>query len=103
MIPTDDDPAAFEGFLDHLEAALRPPLPGPDAHRRMAPTRARAHHLSIEGKPCREAAVLALLQPGLTGPTVLLTLRPAYLAHHGGQVSFPGGRRERGGIGRAHV
>jgi 8-oxo-dGTP pyrophosphatase MutT (NUDIX family) len=42
----------------------------------------------------REAAVLVPLVLREEGITVLLTQRTAHLNHHGGQISFPGGRRE---------
>lgn len=51
-----------------------------------------------------EAAVLVGLVPRAEGTRVLLTLRTDGLRHHGGQVSFPGGRVEaadRGVLGAA--
>jgi predicted Fe-S protein YdhL (DUF1289 family)/8-oxo-dGTP pyrophosphatase MutT (NUDIX family) len=44
--------------------------------------------------PQMEAAVLVGLVPRAQGTQVLLTLRNERLRHHGGQVSFPGGRIE---------
>lgn len=44
----------------------------------------------------REAAVLVGLVPRPDGVQVLLTRRTDALRHHGGQVSFPGGRVESG-------
>lgn len=44
--------------------------------------------------PPVEAAVLAGLVPRRQGTQVLLTRRTDGLRHHGGQVSFPGGRME---------
>ena len=44
--------------------------------------------------PPAEAAVLAGLVPRKQGTQVLLTRRTDSLRHHGGQVSFPGGRIE---------
>lgn len=44
--------------------------------------------------PLAEAAVLAGLVPRKDGTQVLLTRRTDGLRHHGGQVSFPGGRIE---------
>lgn len=44
--------------------------------------------------PLAEAAVLAGLVPRESGTQVLLTRRTDGLRHHGGQVSFPGGRIE---------
>ncbi len=53
--------------------------------------------LSVEGKKAREAATLVLVYPGDAGrATLLLTVRPATLRDHAGQVAFPGGRRENG-------
>jgi 8-oxo-dGTP pyrophosphatase MutT (NUDIX family) len=48
--------------------------------------------------PPVEAAVLAGLVPRRQGTQVLLTRRTDGLRHHGGQVSFPGGRIEASDI-----
>ncbi len=47
-------------------------------------------------KPLVPAAVLVPLVLRDDGLTVLLTQRTAHLAHHAGQISFPGGRMEDG-------
>ena len=61
----------------------------------MAPRHsARQDALSVSGRACREAGVLALLLPGDDGPVVVLTVRHDELPDHGGQISFPGGQRE---------
>jgi 8-oxo-dGTP pyrophosphatase MutT (NUDIX family) len=45
----------------------------------------------------RPAAVLVLLYPGDGGEArIVLTERPGYDGHHGGEVSFPGGKAEPG-------
>jgi 8-oxo-dGTP pyrophosphatase MutT (NUDIX family) len=44
----------------------------------------------------KPSAVLALLYPVGGSPHVLLTLRPAHLRRHAGQISLPGGRFEPG-------
>ncbi len=63
----------------------------------MAPSsRMQLEHLSVEGKECRDAAVLALLHPGPRGTTLVLTLRNADLPDHPGQIAFPGGSRDEG-------
>lgn len=49
--------------------------------------------------PSRRAAVLVALREHADGFHVLLTERAAHLAHHPGQVSFPGGRIEPGDDG----
>lgn len=51
----------------------------------------------------RKSAVLALLHPSPAGLAVLYTLRPSRLAHHGGQVSFPGGGMEEGDASLVHT
>lgn len=53
-----------------------------------------------EGPP-RPAAVLVPLVQRPGSMTVLLTQRTAHLAHHPGQISFPGGRLEDGDNGDA--
>jgi 8-oxo-dGTP pyrophosphatase MutT (NUDIX family) len=45
-------------------------------------------------QPLTAAAVLVPLVAREEGLTVLLTQRTAHLIHHGGQISFPGGRVE---------
>lgn len=47
-------------------------------------------------RPLRRAAVLVGLVPRADGLHVLLTRRHEGLTHHGGQVSFPGGRIDAG-------
>ena len=91
----------FEAFAQRLKLRLTGPLPGPDLHARMAPP----HRESIDvdrarNRPHKEGAVLVLLYPsvdGLAGDvSTVFTVRRADLRHHGGQISFPGGRRESG-------
>ena len=61
----------------------------------MAPRHsARQDALSVDGRACREAGVLALLLPHADGPVLILTVRHDELPDHGGQISFPGGQRE---------
>lgn len=81
-----------------LKAALAGPLPGFAAHATMAPFPARpsADVLSVEGKlQARRAATLVLAYPGASGEArFVLTVRPAGMRDHAGQVSLPGGRLE---------
>ncbi|MBX7229434.1 MAG: CoA pyrophosphatase [Burkholderiaceae bacterium] len=48
----------------------------------------------FKDRTVREAAVLIPLIQRAEGLTVLLTQRTAHLHDHGGQISFPGGRRD---------
>jgi 8-oxo-dGTP pyrophosphatase MutT (NUDIX family) len=88
---------SFSAFTDRLQARLTADLPGAEAQRTMAPRYdARQHALSINGKDCREAGVLALVYPRDDTPTLVLTVRRDDLPDHPGQLSFPGGQREAG-------
>ena len=51
----------------------------------------------------RPAAVLIPLVVREQGLQVLLTQRAAHLHHHGGQISFPGGRVDDGDLSSAHT
>lgn len=81
----------------YLTQRLREPLPGPDAQRRFAP-QPLIDDWSPEQTPhtARRAAVLLLIYPGRVGPTIPLTVRPATLSTHGGQISLPGGALDAG-------
>ncbi len=46
----------------------------------------------LPAEPLRAAAVLVGLREHASGTTVILTRRQDALRHHGGQISFPGGR-----------
>ncbi len=85
----------FEQTIEFLRRRLSSELPGPQSQIKMAPSRAdRIERVQVRGRDCREAGVLALLYPRSNEPHLLLTVRRAHLTQHGGQVSFPGGRRE---------
>jgi len=96
--------SSFSSLSTRLRERLGAGLPGPDAQRTMAPRyRARRDAMSVNGKDCREAGVLALLYPqrnpagaGGAVPHLVLTVRRDDLPDHPGQVSFPGGQREAG-------
>lgn len=52
-----------------------------------------------EGRVLRPAAVLVPLVEGANGLEVLLTKRASGLAHHPGQIAFPGGKVDAGDSG----
>lgn len=84
-----------ERFTAALEERLAGALPGVDVQVEMAPVYRRDPGMArIEGKSCKEAAVLALLHRVRGVVHVLFIERPVHLNHHAGQVAFPGGRRE---------
>jgi 8-oxo-dGTP pyrophosphatase MutT (NUDIX family) len=83
-------------LADRLRERLAQDLPGADAQADMAPRYdARRESLSVRGRDCREAGVLALLYPN-EEPHLVLTVRRDDLPDHPGQISFPGGQREPG-------
>ena len=85
----------FHHQIAILEQELQGPLPGQAAQLEMAPVhRKDPSILDPTDKPCREAAVLALLLPVQNQAHLVLTVRRKDLQQHAGQVSFPGGRRE---------
>jgi 8-oxo-dGTP pyrophosphatase MutT (NUDIX family) len=75
-----------------LRAALAAPLPGPAAHASMLP----AHRGALEEPTAYlPSAVLMAIAAGKEGPTLLFIER-ADAGPHGGQIAFPGGRKEDG-------
>ncbi len=68
-------------------------LPGVKAHIEVAPTR-RVKFDKEEILSARESGVLILFYVKENEPHIALMQRPKYDGTHGGQVSFPGGKRE---------
>lgn len=93
-----------EKFVQRLTARLaQGALPGVEAQRKMSSVERRWTPTVEELPTLRQSAVLALLHASPTGLAVLYTLRPSRLAHHGGQVSFPGGGIEAGDSSLMHT
>ena len=85
-----------ERLPELLRTRLRGPLPGPSVRARYGPPSGRARHYDEPPRESRPAAVLALFYPHDGHWHLPLTLRPAHLPDHGGQVSLPGGALEPG-------
>lgn len=81
--------------LRQWEKALQGPLPGPAAQQTMAPS-VRRNDPQADARAIREAGVLLLLYVQRGVLHMPLIVRPDYDGPHGGQVAFPGGRREPG-------
>jgi 8-oxo-dGTP pyrophosphatase MutT (NUDIX family) len=79
-----------------LAARLAEPLPGPMVGSRFEPLPRPWRHYDVAPPDARPAAVLLLLYPHDDQWHLPLTLRPAHLAAHAGQVSLPGGAVEPG-------
>lgn len=84
----------FNHFIDNLRLRFTLPLPGESAHIRMASS-SRLKFKSSPNEKTRQSAVLILFYPHEGKIFLPLILRPAYDGVHGGQMAFPGGRKER--------
>jgi 8-oxo-dGTP pyrophosphatase MutT (NUDIX family) len=82
-------------FTNNLKIALSHGLPGIDVQWMMASSGKRSGNFPrTPGPDAREAAVLILLFPHNDKVQTVLMQRPDYDGVHGGQISFPGGKRE---------
>jgi 8-oxo-dGTP pyrophosphatase MutT (NUDIX family) len=81
-----------------LAARLSAPLPGPAIGPRyeLESPAHRKRHYDPPPPGARQAAVLILLYPHQQRWHLPLTLRPAHLPDHAGQISLPGGAIEPG-------
>jgi 8-oxo-dGTP pyrophosphatase MutT (NUDIX family) len=86
------DAAASGNIKDRIRAALAAPLPGREAQERMAPADRRGQAVPRGSLP---SAVLLAIVAGNRGPSLILIERAAG-GVHGGQIAFPGGKREAG-------
>jgi 8-oxo-dGTP pyrophosphatase MutT (NUDIX family) len=88
--------------IEDVRQAFGGPLPGMVGQIIMAPSPPTSKiNRWVKPDDCREAAVALLLYPHTTNgriPELHITLirRPKYPGVHSGQISFPGGRREKG-------
>jgi len=80
--------------LHHVRLALRQPLPGAAAQKRMSPRPRPGDEPLPPGYKPKEAAVLILVYPIEGVPHLVLTKRTETVANHKGQISLPGGARE---------
>lgn len=82
---------------DELEWRLKGELPGSKAHEKMAPSdRIHGIYPSIPNEKTIPGAVLILLYMKEGHLFTVLIQRPSYPGVHSDQVSFPGGKSERG-------
>ena len=88
-------------FVNALENALKEPLPGINAHRMMSPPH-RVYH-PHKGAKLRTSAVLILMYPSPSGILMPFTLRLSTLAHHAGEICFPGGGVEARDLSLTHT
>ncbi|MDX1542704.1 MAG: CoA pyrophosphatase [Christiangramia sp.] len=87
----------FEIFKNRISKLKKMPLPGEEAHRKLAPL-IRINELAeinIAERNPQEAGVMAVFYPDEEALTrLVLILRKAYKGVHSNQIGFPGGRVE---------
>jgi 8-oxo-dGTP pyrophosphatase MutT (NUDIX family) len=84
-------------FSQHLEEKLAGPKPGLEAQLAMITNPRPGHQVYNEMEDsCHKAGVLVLFYPWKGHLHLVLTRRTQRVDYHKGQVSFPGGRQERG-------
>lgn len=84
----------FHDFINHLQSKLLLPLPGQEAHLKMASS-TRLRLKTQPNEKTRRSAVLILFYPYRDKIWAPLILRPKYDGVHAGQMAFPGGRYEK--------
>ncbi|GGD42345.1 NUDIX hydrolase [Muriicola marianensis] len=91
----------FKSFADQIPKIKNLPLPGRQAHYKLAPE-IRIRELEegrILKKNPRKAGVMALFYPDAASQTRLLfIMRKSYNGIHARQVAFPGGKKEKGDV-----
>ena len=83
-------------FLTYLKETLCGGLSGLEAHQRMLPSGRRLKYKDDELSSVKPSSVLLLLFPEGEKIFICLIKRPSTMTHHPGQISFPGGKMEKG-------
>ena len=85
----------MQNIVDILKTELQKGLPGTEVQWEMASSdRLVRNFPRIPGKDAKIAAVLILLYPVNESIHTVFMQRPDYADVHGGQISFPGGKKE---------
>lgn len=82
-------------FPEKLKSEIKKGLPGSQVQWMMASSNRMLEDFPLTpGPDSREAAVLILLWPENDSIHTVFMKRPDYTGFHGGQISFPGGKKE---------
>lgn len=84
-----------ESHIPGIKKALGGKLPGREAQYRMAPLLRPPGNINYDGSRSKPSGVLVLLFPGDDGLSTAFIERTQG-GPHGGQISLPGGKREKG-------
>lgn len=86
----------MDELISKLSEQFRNELPGWDSHQKMMNyKRPKPDNIRQIDPDARESAVLALLYPYQNEIYTVLMQRHVYEGTHSGQISFPGGKREK--------
>jgi 8-oxo-dGTP pyrophosphatase MutT (NUDIX family) len=87
----------FKNFTTYLELKLKDPLPGFKAQQLMSPINRMGNEAyTTEIKNAKQAATMLLFFPDNNNvPHFVLTKRLEYRGVHSGQISLPGGKKEK--------
>jgi 8-oxo-dGTP pyrophosphatase MutT (NUDIX family) len=81
-------------FINYLKNINYLDLPGNESHLKLAPKFGEITFRKFKkSKDAKNSSVMILLS-GVEDPKIIFTLRSSKLKHHGGQISFPGGRSD---------
>jgi 8-oxo-dGTP pyrophosphatase MutT (NUDIX family) len=100
LIVMSANEAVTDDLARQLAARLRRPLPGRAAQARFEPELSYGRHFGPPPADARQAVVLVCLYPHGGQWYLPLTIRPATMVVHAGQISLPGGRVEPGETGQ---
>ena len=82
-------------LVERFINSLKLPLPGERAHELFAPPGRSVSQIELlNQKDYQEAAVAVVICLYLKTPSILLIQRTPYDGVHGGQIGFPGGKKE---------
>lgn len=85
----------MDNFAEKLKNEILKGLPGTEVQWQMASSDRMIRNFPKKpGPDAKAAAVLILLYPQKGSVNTVLMQRPDYKGIHGGQISFPGGKRE---------
>lgn len=88
----------YSAVKAYLKETLHGELPGLKAHSKMLPPGRRLKTTDDELSSVKMSSVLLLLFPEGEQLYICLTKRPQTMKHHPGQISFPGGKVEKGDL-----
>jgi len=84
----------FNELIKDIKIKLTEPLPGSSAHIKLAPYRKETLNTDFSKYNPKLASTLLLFYPSDQLIKFVLIQRPDYSGTHGGQISFPGGKKE---------